>query len=157
MDSFVLQNDVKRSHPNIVIELPCFQKYLTGYFYEKHGQILESDFHGLAQEVGSDELSRSLVHSLKDVFGFSELNRHLIGEGSHRRLVTNFKLNIKPDDMSWLNNHYCEVVVIERFPIGVFADPFELQHLVEHQGKKLSFCNILQLISFFSLIGCNLF
>ncbi|KAH7688528.1 Glycosylphosphatidylinositol-mannosyltransferase I PIG-X/PBN1 protein [Dioscorea alata] len=133
VDSFGLKNDVKRSHSNIVIELPCSQKYLTGYFYEKRGQILESDFHGLAEEVGSDELSESLVHSLKDVFGFSELNRHLIGEGSHRHLVTNFKLNIKPDDMSWLNNHYCDVVVIERLPIGVFADPFELQHLVEHQ------------------------
>ncbi|KAI3949116.1 hypothetical protein MKW92_019724 [Papaver armeniacum] len=28
--------------------------------------------------------------------------------------------------------HFCEAVVIDRLPAGVFADPFELQHLVQH-------------------------
>ncbi|KAJ0984746.1 hypothetical protein J5N97_003102 [Dioscorea zingiberensis] len=133
VDSFDLQNDVKRSHPNIATELPCSQKYLTGYFYEKHGRQLDSDFLDLAQEVGSDELSGRLVKSLTNIFGFSELHRSLIGEGSHRRLVTSFKLNLKSNELSWLNHHYCEIVFIERLPIGVFADPFELQHLVERQ------------------------
>ncbi|MCL7022319.1 hypothetical protein MKW94_030505 [Papaver nudicaule] len=33
--------------------------------------------------------------------------------------------------MSELPAHFCEAVVIERLPSGVFADPFELQHLVQ--------------------------
>ncbi|KAI3863927.1 hypothetical protein MKW98_031519 [Papaver atlanticum] len=33
--------------------------------------------------------------------------------------------------ISELPEHFCEAVVIERLPSGVFADPFELQHLVQ--------------------------
>ncbi|CAI9094240.1 OLC1v1029942C1 [Oldenlandia corymbosa var. corymbosa] len=51
-------------------------------------------------------------------------HRNLIGEGSHRRLVTSITLEFEP------SVHSFAVVVIERLPSGVFADPFELQRLV---------------------------
>ncbi|KAI3980020.1 hypothetical protein MKX01_042674 [Papaver californicum] len=57
---------------------------------------------------------------------------HLIGEGSHRRLFSSLKVSVQPHTtISELPEHFCEAVVIERLPSGVFADPFELQHLVQ--------------------------
>ncbi|KAI4387256.1 hypothetical protein MLD38_005102 [Melastoma candidum] len=47
----------------------------------------------------------------------------------------------------------CKVVVIERLPAGVFADPFELQHLQELgvYGDIVVFCDTnLELLSFLS-------
>ncbi|KAG6788609.1 hypothetical protein POTOM_004681 [Populus tomentosa] len=38
---------------------------------------------------------------------------------------------MQPDSMSQLRTHFCEITIIEGLPSGVFADPFELQHLLE--------------------------
>jgi phosphatidylinositol glycan class X len=37
--------------------------------------------------------------------------------------------------LSELLSYSCELIVIERLPSGVFADPFELQHLAQRGGK----------------------
>ncbi|KAI3905058.1 hypothetical protein MKX01_017304, partial [Papaver californicum] len=45
---------------------------------------------------------------------------------------SSLRVSIQPDtNVSELPAHFCEAVVIERLPSGVFADPFELQHLVQ--------------------------
>ncbi|KAA8522020.1 hypothetical protein F0562_012666 [Nyssa sinensis] len=62
----------------------------------------------------------------------SVLHRHLIGEGSHRRLSSSIRVNIQPGSISEIPVHFCEAIIIERLPSGIFADPFELQHLLQH-------------------------
>jgi len=56
------------------------------------------------------------------------------GEGSHRHVVSTLTFVNQSDGKKWLDSHSCEAVIIERLPIGVFADPFELQHLVHHRA-----------------------
>ncbi|EPS71026.1 hypothetical protein M569_03735, partial [Genlisea aurea] len=56
--------------------------------------------------------------------------RNLVGEGSHRLLSTFIKLKLQVQMPSLLISHDCEVILIESLPLGVFADPFELQHLL---------------------------
>ncbi|KAL3499968.1 hypothetical protein ACH5RR_039061 [Cinchona calisaya] len=64
------------------------------------------------------------------------LNRNLIGEGSHRGLFSTIRLeslSLSSSSKEEVVANACEVILIERLPSGVFADPFELQHLI-HRG-----------------------
>ncbi|KAL6848203.1 hypothetical protein ACP4OV_022331 [Aristida adscensionis] len=64
----------------------------------------------------------------------SEVHRQLVGEGSHRRLVYSLKFDACQDSMvHFLDGYDANLVIIEKLPNGVFADPFELQHLVERK------------------------
>ncbi|CAN4076274.1 unnamed protein product [Withania somnifera] len=56
----------------------------------------------------------------------------LIGEGSHRCLLSTLRLKMSLESISKPPKS-CEVIIVERLPSGVFADPFELQNLV-HRG-----------------------
>lgn len=55
-----------------------------------------------------------------------------MGEGSHRRLSSSIRLESEHSLQS------CEGIIIEKLPSGVFADPFELQHLVHRKGRFTS-------------------
>ncbi|XXG79726.1 hypothetical protein AAC387_Pa09g0734 [Persea americana] len=82
---------------------PCSRKHVLKYYYDQRDILLESDSQGvLEQEVPSLDSCNGLSHNLISIPRLSGLQRHLIGE-----------------------------VIIERLPLGVFADPFELQHLVQ--------------------------
>ncbi|EHA8591573.1 phosphatidylinositol-glycan biosynthesis class X protein [Cocos nucifera] len=110
--------------------LPCSQAYLASSYFDHHDSLLESDFRDfLAQEFGPGDLCRGLANDI-NVLGLADLHRHLSGEGSHRHVVSTLRFVNQSDDVKWLDSHSCEAVLIERLPIGVFADPFELQHLV---------------------------
>jgi phosphatidylinositol glycan class X len=71
-----------------------------------------------------------------DVPVLSEVHRQLVGEGSHRRLVYSVKFgNCEDDAVKFLDGYDANLVIIEKLPSGVFADPFELQHFVERKGE----------------------
>nr|GEX03343.1 phosphatidylinositol-glycan biosynthesis class X protein-like isoform X1 [Tanacetum cinerariifolium] len=61
----------------------------------------------------------------------SVLQRKLIGEGSHRRLTSSIKVENQPEVASKLTSLSCTAIIVERLPSGVFADPFELEHLTQ--------------------------
>ncbi|KAJ6819656.1 phosphatidylinositol-glycan biosynthesis class X protein [Iris pallida] len=114
--------------------LPCSHDYLTNSYFKTHNSILDSDFHAfVAQRICSDDSCKGMDGSII-VVGLSDLFRQLSGEGSHRQLISTLKFNVQSDVLSWLDDHFCELVIIERLPIGVFADPFELQHLVQRKA-----------------------
>ncbi|XP_038981927.1 phosphatidylinositol-glycan biosynthesis class X protein-like isoform X2 [Phoenix dactylifera] len=114
--------------------LPCSQAYLASSYFDRRNSLLESDFHDfLAQEFGTGDLCRGLANDM-NVLGLADLHRHLSGEGSHRHVVSTLTFVNQSDGMKWLDSHSCEAVIIERLPIGVFADPFELQHLVHRRA-----------------------
>lgn len=103
-------------------------------YYGKYGSLLDSDF----QDFIAQGLPSGLCGMLPDDLPrLSVLQRNLIGEGSHRLLSSSIRLNIDPKSITKLPTHSCEVIIIERLPTGVFADSFELQHLLQRGGKYL--------------------
>ncbi|KAF6148523.1 hypothetical protein GIB67_042482 [Kingdonia uniflora] len=112
------------SDPNCIAS----QKYLMKSYFKKYNTLLDSDFEDFLpyELLGScNTLSHSITQALK-----ISMQRDLAGEGSHRRLLSVIKIHIEPEATSVVPVEY-QVIVIERLPSGVFADPFELQHLVQ--------------------------
>ncbi|KAF3795559.1 Phosphatidylinositol-glycan biosynthesis class 10 protein [Nymphaea thermarum] len=68
---------------------------------------------------------------MKPTFKVTEFQRFLVGEGSHRRSVSSIKYQIQPNLVTSDPGQPCELVVVERLGPGLFADPFELQRLVQ--------------------------
>lgn len=123
------------------------KKYLMTSYFEKYENLVDSYFQDfIARELhsGSCEV---LPENQSPVSKHSVLRRHLIGEGSHRHLSSSIRFDIDPKSLALLPVNYCEVLVVERLPSGVFADPFELQHLRQHGGKLHSFYMIKLRIS----------
>ncbi|XP_027347557.1 phosphatidylinositol-glycan biosynthesis class X protein [Abrus precatorius] len=108
------------------------QKFLMQSFYERYTNLHDSDF----ENFMSQKVTSSLCEVLPDNHNFrlrlSDLKRNLIGEGSHRCVDTSIKF--QPQQSKYLSeivSYSCEFIIIERLPSGVFADLFELQHLVQ--------------------------
>ncbi|XP_071723914.1 uncharacterized protein [Rutidosis leptorrhynchoides] len=98
-------------------------RYITKSYFDHHGSLVSSEFQKfITQELGFASCDRLLNPVVKS----SVTDRKLIGEGSHRRLSTSIRLSMD----SQMPN--CKIVIIEKLPSGVFADPFELENL---QGR----------------------
>ncbi|QCE16801.1 phosphatidylinositol glycan [Vigna unguiculata] len=102
-------------------------KFLMQSYYDRYTNLHDSDFENfVSQEVTSGLCEHDLVWRLSD------LKRNLTGEGSHRSVSTLIKFQSQQlKSLSELLSHSCELIIIERLPSGVFADPFELQHFVQ--------------------------
>ncbi|XP_044466949.1 phosphatidylinositol-glycan biosynthesis class X protein isoform X2 [Mangifera indica] len=108
------------------------KKYLMTSYFEKYENLVDSYFQDfIARELHSVSCE-VLPENQSPVSKHSVLQRHLIGEGSHRHLSSSIRFDIDPKSLARLPINYCEVLVVERLPSGVFADPFELQHLQQH-------------------------
>lgn len=68
-----------------------------------------------------------------------DLQRMLIGKGAHRQLSSSMKFKYQRNYSSELNHPFCEIVMMERLPSGIFADPFELQRLVHRGGLNAAY------------------
>ncbi|KAM4106428.1 hypothetical protein ACB094_04G064900 [Castanea mollissima] len=97
-----------------------------------YGSLLDSDFQGFRAQVLPLGMCGKLPNHLNLVPRLSVLQHNLIGEGSHRHLSSSIRFSMDPESITDLSTHSCEVIIIERLPSGVFADPFELQHLLQH-------------------------
>ncbi|XP_050378902.1 uncharacterized protein LOC126796180 [Argentina anserina] len=133
--SSAVSDEVKRCDPNsndIDSSLSCSSKeFVLQSYYEKYDDILDSSFQDFLAKELPIGLCKVLPQNLSLALRLSILHRNLIGSGSHRHLTSSIRLEIKQDSMLELPSHHCEVIVIERLPSGVFADPFELQHLLQ--------------------------
>jgi phosphatidylinositol glycan class X len=114
--------------------MPCSGTYLAeAYFDALTGQLAQH--RDLTEVPETANLCKGLADDL-DVPGLSEVHRQLVGEGSHRHLVYSVKFgNCKDDVVKFLDGYDANLVIIEKLPSGVFADPFELQHFVERKGE----------------------
>ncbi|KAF7804699.1 Phosphatidylinositol-glycan biosynthesis class X protein [Senna tora] len=83
--------------------------------------------------VGGKGGWRKQVEEKRDLKEILEMDAsNVIGEGSHRRLSTSIKIQTqRANSASELSSFSCQFIILERLPSGVFADPFELQHLVQ--------------------------
>ncbi|KAI3940518.1 hypothetical protein MKW98_024925 [Papaver atlanticum] len=138
----------KFNNQQCVSSLPCSKKYLSEAYFNKHDILIDSNFQSFLKRDFPLHSCKSLNY-LNTVIKVPVLHRDLIGEGSHRRLFSSLRISIQPDiTLSERPAHFCEAVVIERLPSGVFADPFELQHLVQH-GDQLSKFTLILVATFY--------
>lgn len=108
-----------------------FRKYIMESYFEKYDSLLERNFQNFIVDELLFNTCKLLPDNLNHLLRVSVPWRHLIGEGSHRHIASTIRFHMQPDSMSQLRAHFCKVIIIERLPTGVFADPFELQHLLK--------------------------
>ncbi|CAA6658240.1 unnamed protein product [Spirodela intermedia] len=117
--------------------LPCSQRYLLSSLSEGNQTKCSAEIKTLiSQEFGSHDSCKRVPHSKSTTPVLSAMQRHLNGDGSHRRLVSSMRFEFLQDSIPELDAYYCKVVLIESLPAGVFADSFELDRLV-HNGVFL--------------------
>ncbi|CAM0881677.1 unnamed protein product [Alopecurus aequalis] len=111
--------------------MPCSRTYIADDLSTLTGQLAQH--RGLTEVPDFADLCKGLADDL-DVPAHSEVHRKLVGEGSHRRLVYSLKFgNCEDDVVKFLDSYDANLVIIEKLPSGVFADPFELQHFIERK------------------------
>ncbi|XP_062073556.1 uncharacterized protein LOC133777823 isoform X2 [Humulus lupulus] len=106
-------------------------KYMMKSYHERYEQLHDSHY--------KDFVAQGLPFGLCDIQSDNpnlvprllSLERKLIGEGSHRHLSSSVRISIPPMSIADISHDSCGIVYIERLPAGVFADPFELQHLLQ--------------------------
>ncbi|KZV45164.1 phosphatidylinositol-glycan biosynthesis class X protein-like [Dorcoceras hygrometricum] len=109
------------------------EKFISKKYFEKYDTLIDSKFNSFIENEIPYYLSEVLQENNYATPTTSDLHQNIVGEGSHRRLCSYLRFNMRPEFESYLSRQSCVVVLIERLPSGVFADPFELQHLV-HRG-----------------------
>ncbi|KAL6622562.1 hypothetical protein ACP70R_032441 [Stipagrostis hirtigluma subsp. patula] len=112
--------------------MPCSRRFIgDAVLNTLTGQLVQH--HDLTEMSGPGDLCKGLGDDL-DVPTLPELHRQLVGEGSHRSLVYSVKFSACQDSMvRFLDGYDANLMIIEKLPHGVFADPFELQHFVERK------------------------
>lgn len=105
--------------------------YIANNYFNRYDSLIDQEFdYFVASEILLG-LFKDKYHLLPTQFG---LHRNVTGEGSHRRLSSSIRFKRNPELKNVLISQSCELIIIERLPSGVFADPFELQHLVQRNG-----------------------
>lgn len=108
------------------------KQYLMQSYYDRYTSLHDSDFENFMSQEVTSGLCEALPENHNSMLRLSVVRRDLVGEGSHRRMSTLIKLQSQQlKSSSELLSYSCEFIVIERLPSGVFADPFELQHLAQ--------------------------
>ncbi|XP_038881268.1 phosphatidylinositol-glycan biosynthesis class X protein isoform X1 [Benincasa hispida] len=103
-------------------------RYIMGSYYEKYESFIDAHFDGFLSQDLPVNICEVLPCDLNTALSLSIRSR-INGEGSHRQLSSTIKFNIKKS-MSQVPIQHCKFIIIERLPSGVFADPFELEHLL---------------------------
>ncbi|KAI9111975.1 hypothetical protein K1719_017665 [Acacia pycnantha] len=109
-----------------------FNQFLTQSYYERFNSLDDHDFDTFMSLEIPCGICEVLPDNYKSMLQVSNLRRNLIGEGSHRHLSTSIKFQTQhANSVSERISYSCQLIIIERLPSGVFADPFELEHLVQ--------------------------
>ncbi|XP_078440610.1 phosphatidylinositol-glycan biosynthesis class X-like protein [Wolffia australiana] len=115
----------------------------AGYISRSHNHLLTMLSEGnqtlssteiktlLRLKLSSYDSCKSLPKMNCNIPQLSVMRRNLVGDGSHRRLITSAIFEIPPHGMCELDAFDCTVVLIESLSTGLFADSFELSRLVD--------------------------
>ncbi|KAL3645555.1 hypothetical protein CASFOL_010735 [Castilleja foliolosa] len=106
-------------------------KYITKNYFDKYDKFTEQEFDNFVANEIPHGLSEIVTDKNNVGPTLSGLRRDVTGEGSHRRLYSSIRFKLQRKLQTEFTAHSCEVIIVERLPNGVFADPFELHHLVE--------------------------
>lgn len=120
------------SIPSQVVDSPNDNKFLMQSYYDRYMNLHDSDFENFMSQQDTSGVCEVFPDSHDFPLRLSDLKRNLNGEGSHRSVSTLIKFQSQQSIFSSeLLSNSCEFIIIERLPSGVFADPFELQRLVQ--------------------------
>ncbi|XP_010494878.1 PREDICTED: phosphatidylinositol-glycan biosynthesis class X protein [Camelina sativa] len=102
---------------------------MESYFTTTHTSLDDSEFRNflLHQQCSSDKIPSEHDPNIVPATSLIQ-HRNVTGEGSHRNLLTSIKLL-----PLYLEFQLQELVILERLPLGVFADPFELQSIQQRR------------------------
>ncbi|XP_058190359.1 uncharacterized protein LOC131307725 isoform X1 [Rhododendron vialii] len=120
--------DVKTHARN---DWPSAEKYITEPYFEIHVSFVDSSFINFIENELPLGFRGVLQEELNLILRLSDLQCYLTGEGSHRRLSSSIKLSGQLESKAELPRHSCKAIIIEKLPSRIFADPFELQHLLQ--------------------------
>ncbi|MED6122393.1 hypothetical protein PIB30_039327 [Stylosanthes scabra] len=111
------------------------KKFVMQSYFDSYTELRDSVFDNfISQEINVGSCQMLPENHDFVVPRLSVLKRNLIGEGSHRHVSTMLKFQSQQSEsLSQLLSSSCDFIVIERLPTGVFADPFELQRLVQRR------------------------
>lgn len=112
-------------------QIYSLEEFISKKYFEKYYNLIDSKFNSFIENEIPHDLSKVLQENNYATPASSVLHQNIVGEGSHRRLYSDLRFRVQPEFKSDLTRQSCVVVLIERLPSGVFADPFELQHLVQ--------------------------
>ncbi|KAL1192843.1 hypothetical protein V5N11_009316 [Cardamine amara subsp. amara] len=100
-------------------------QYIMQSYFTTHTSLNDSEFENfLLLQQCSDKIDQNIVPAISSLL---QHRRNITGEGSHRNLITSIKLLLQSE------SQFNELVIVERLPLGVFADPFELQSLQQRK------------------------
>lgn len=103
-------------------------QYIMQSYFTTHTSLNDSEFRNfLLLQQCSDKIPSEDDPNIESANSLLQ-HRNIIGEGSHRNLLTSIKLPVQSQSQLY------ELVIVERLPLGVFADPFELQSLQQRKG-----------------------
>ncbi|XP_039058004.1 uncharacterized protein LOC120201469 [Hibiscus syriacus] len=102
--------------------------YIMRSYFDNYENLDDSSFENFMAHELSSGLCRITPENQNRGVRLSALELFLVGEGSHRQLSV-YQIADWGRSIPELPSHICEVIVIQRLPLGVFADPFELQNL----------------------------
>ncbi|XP_061336544.1 uncharacterized protein LOC133283666 [Gastrolobium bilobum] len=109
-----------------------FKKFLMQSYYDRHTNLHDSDFENFMSQEVPFGFCEVLPNNHNFLLRPSVLKRNLIGGSSHPSVSTLIKFPTQQSkSLSELLSYSCEFIIIERLSSGVFADPFELQRLVQ--------------------------
>ncbi|KAE8657236.1 Syntaxin/t-SNARE family protein [Hibiscus syriacus] len=111
-------------------------KYIMRSYFDNHENLHDSSFENFMTRELSSSLCIVNPENQNRGVRLSVRELSLNGEGSHRQLSLSIRLQTGEESIPELPPHKCEVIVIQRLPLGVFADPFELQNLHKRMGLK---------------------
>ncbi|KAJ6714785.1 PHOSPHATIDYLINOSITOL-GLYCAN BIOSYNTHESIS CLASS X PROTEIN [Salix viminalis] len=106
-------------------------------YFEKYDSLLEINFQNFTANELLSSSCKLLLDNLNHLLRVSVPWHNLRGEGSHRHISSTIRFHMQPFSMSQLHIPFCKVIITERLPSGVFADPFELQHLRERGAVEI--------------------
>ena len=104
-------------------------------YYEKYKSLDDSDYKDFTAQQLPFAFCDVQPENPNIVLRLLAFERKLIGEGSHRHLSSSIRISVQHKTTPELSQCNCVVIAIEKLPSGVFADPFELQHLLQRGGK----------------------
>ncbi|KAF4350283.1 hypothetical protein G4B88_026954 [Cannabis sativa] len=110
----------------------CATKYIMKSYHERYEQLHDSHYKDFIEQVLPFGLCDIQSDDPNLVPSLLSIERKLIGEGSHRHLSSSMRIsNLPAVSIANISFDSCGIIFIERLPSGVFADPFELQHLLQ--------------------------
>ena len=95
------------------------RKFIVKSYFDKYENLHDSSFEDFMADEHSSNLCEVFPDNRNLDVSLSVLGLSLVGEGSHRHLSSSIRLQNEAESIPKLSAHFCEVIIIQRLPLGV--------------------------------------